>query len=273
MGKLMVDGENYTGLYLGSYPEAKNQIYNAINSLNIKGENVQSAIDELDAAIGDVSSLAGYGNGTVSNAVLALGAKIAQMNAIASGATTGKVFDTFGEMETWMKSSANRDLLPLGANIYIKAKNVPDYWISEVLSVPDPNTGYYYGLSTLESDSTNITDYSSIIGKTVITGISDGTLTGAVVALNNGKVSKTDFNNSMGTTDISSIGDGTLTGAISALSASMVTSSGAATVSMTDLGTDVSDKIGTADISSIGDGTITGAISVIYQALQNAGLI
>lgn len=47
---------------------------------------------------------------------------------IAKGRATGYVFDTKSDMDVWIADSNNAAKLVLGDNLYIRAKNIPDYW-------------------------------------------------------------------------------------------------------------------------------------------------
>lgn len=68
---------------------------------------------------------------------------------IAKGATRAMVFDTIAAMETWLKDAANKGKLKIGDNLYIKAVDVPDYWVSAVYETATPE-GFYYNYSRLE---------------------------------------------------------------------------------------------------------------------------
>lgn len=68
---------------------------------------------------------------------------------IAKGATRAMVFDTIAAMETWLKDDANKGKLKIGDNLYIKAVDVPDYWVSAVYETATPE-GFYYNYSRLE---------------------------------------------------------------------------------------------------------------------------
>lgn len=85
--------------------------------------------------------------------------KINTVESIAKGKTTGLVFNTKADMETWLSTVANKDKLNLGDNLYIKATDVPDYWVAAVLTSADPSTGFYYTISELETQKINLTDY------------------------------------------------------------------------------------------------------------------
>ena len=50
-GKLMVDGQDYSGYYLGAYPDAIDQNFDTTDAIHITKNNVQEAIHELDLAI------------------------------------------------------------------------------------------------------------------------------------------------------------------------------------------------------------------------------
>ena len=70
-------------------------------------------------------------------------------------------------MELWLKDIANKGTHNIGDNLYIKAKYTdetmterqPDYWIAEVLEIPNAK-GYYYEISELEADKPDLTDYT-----------------------------------------------------------------------------------------------------------------
>ncbi len=54
--------------------------------------------------------------------------KLALIEAIAKGASVPKVFNTVAELDAWIGVAANKATLKVGDNLYIKAKDVPDYW-------------------------------------------------------------------------------------------------------------------------------------------------
>lgn len=76
---------------------------------------------------------------------------------IAKGRAKTKVFDTFGDMTNYLKS-ASKEEFKLGDNLLIKATNVPDYWISNIL---DNNSGSYgyYEISILETQKVPLDEY------------------------------------------------------------------------------------------------------------------
>lgn len=47
---------------------------------------------------------------------------------IAAGGTIAKVFDTKEDLDAWLAVEGNAETLVVGQNIYIKAKDTPDYW-------------------------------------------------------------------------------------------------------------------------------------------------
>lgn len=51
-----------------------------------------------------------------------------EIEAIAKGRATGYVFDTVEDLDSWLEDEANVSKLKLGDNLYIRAKEVPDYW-------------------------------------------------------------------------------------------------------------------------------------------------
>ena len=167
---------------------------------------------------------------------------------IAKGAGQAQIFNTLGDMTTWLSTAENAGILNKGSNLYIKAKDVPDYWIADVLEEADSETGYYYAISELETQKVDLTDYdTAIAAKLDKTGDSANNTvtftsgdsktatawTDVAVATSGekhsslfGKIS-TMFKNIrylytlLGTTDISSIGNGSVTGAISTLNSNL----------------------------------------------------
>ena len=107
-----------------------------------------------------------------------LESEIAKSIAIALGRNQALVFNTYDDMAAWFSDAANAENvagLANGTNLYIIAKDVPDYWWSSM------HQKYY----ELETQKVDLTKYDNIIGNTDISDIGDGTLTGGVKALNN----------------------------------------------------------------------------------------
>lgn len=76
---------------------------------------------------------------------------------IAKGKNKARVFSTTEAMQTWLSDSINVGLCNIGDNIYIIDIGVPDWWISEVLTEADPETGYYYKIAKLETQKVDLT--------------------------------------------------------------------------------------------------------------------
>ena len=57
MGKIYIDGQEYTKTRIGAYPDAKDQIFNNTTTSNISSENTQDALNELDNIVGNLNSL------------------------------------------------------------------------------------------------------------------------------------------------------------------------------------------------------------------------
>lgn len=95
---------------------------------------------------------------------------------IAKGKTSSYTFDTYETMVFELKS-APKNKYNVGDNLYIRALNVPDYWVAEQLST---NTGTYgyYDISPLESDKTVLKDYQT---KNLVTPINVGGTTKTTV--------------------------------------------------------------------------------------------
>lgn len=79
--------------------------------------------------------------------------------ALAEGRAKAVSFDTLAAMTTALKAAAKTDY-KVGDNIYIKAADTPDYWVSAIL---DTNTGTYgyFELSNLETEKVDLTPYQT----------------------------------------------------------------------------------------------------------------
>ena len=76
---------------------------------------------------------------------------------IAKGRSKTTVFNTLSDMTTYLKN-ANNSEFNLGDNLLIKATNVPDYWISNVLENNIGDYGYYE-ISILETTKVDLSNY------------------------------------------------------------------------------------------------------------------
>ena len=77
---------------------------------------------------------------------------------IAKGKNQAHVFDTEADMEAWLKDPENAGKCAVGDNLYIKELNVPDWWVSNVLTSADLETGCYYGVARLETQKVDLTN-------------------------------------------------------------------------------------------------------------------
>lgn len=83
---------------------------------------------------------------------------LAEIEAIARGKSQAQVFETFEDMEAFLSNPVNKGVLELGDNLYIIDTEVPDYWVSKVLTEVDPVSGYYYNINQLSSETPDITN-------------------------------------------------------------------------------------------------------------------
>ena len=81
---------------------------------------------------------------------------------IAKGKNQAHVFDTEADMEAWLKDPENAGKCAVGDNLYIKELNVPDWWVSEVLTSADLETGFYYGVARLETQKADMTNVANV---------------------------------------------------------------------------------------------------------------
>jgi hypothetical protein len=87
--------------------------------------------------------------------------------ALAEGRAKAISFDTIAAMTTALKAAAKTDY-KVGDNIFIKALDTPDYWVSKVL---DNNTGTYgyFEISALESQKVDLAAYQTKTDNTLAT--------------------------------------------------------------------------------------------------------
>lgn len=74
---------------------------------------------------------------------------------IAKGAQYAEVFETEALMFSWISNAENKNKLKRGDNLYIKALDVPDYWVTDVLTTADED-GNYYKIARLATDKVNL---------------------------------------------------------------------------------------------------------------------
>lgn len=79
---------------------------------------------------------------------------------IAEGRARSFVFETYQDMFNALESD-NGTTYKLGDNLFIKALNVPDYWVSGVLSVSSGEMGHY-NVSMLETQKVDLSGYTPI---------------------------------------------------------------------------------------------------------------
>lgn len=81
--------------------------------------------------------------------------------AIAKGKNRAKVFSTLASMQAALANESNKGLYQVGDNLYIVDINVPDYWVQQVLDEADPDTGYFYKVSELETQKADLGEIES----------------------------------------------------------------------------------------------------------------
>jgi hypothetical protein len=125
--------------------------------------------------------------------------------ALAEGRARAVSFDTVAAMTTALKNAGSTDY-KVGDNLFIKATDVPDYWISAVLTT---NTGTYgyYEISALETQKIDLSSYQTQSDTNLNT-----TAKTVVGAINEVKTTADTANNtaSINSNSISSILSGTI---------------------------------------------------------------
>ena len=89
--------------------------------------------------------------------------KVDEATAIAKGKNRAHVFATTEAMQEWLSTESNKGLYNVGDNLYIVDVGVPDWWISEVLTIADASTGYYYKIAQLGTQKVDLTEIESNI--------------------------------------------------------------------------------------------------------------
>ena len=78
---------------------------------------------------------------------------------LAQGRSRGVSFETVDSMKEALKSASNSEY-KVGDQLFIKATNVPDYWISGILSTNTGETGYYE-IAELETQKVDLSNYAT----------------------------------------------------------------------------------------------------------------
>lgn len=78
---------------------------------------------------------------------------------LAQGRSRGVSFETVASMKEALKSASNSEY-KVGDQLFIKEVNVPDYWISGVLSTNTGETGYYE-IAELETQKVDLSNYAT----------------------------------------------------------------------------------------------------------------
>lgn len=129
----------------------------AINSIRNSSGNATESEDvkNLKTIVGytDISKIA---DGTLTGAVNEAIDMVKNANIV-------KVFDTFAEMEAWLKDKTNAGTISVGTDLYIKESDISDYWVSGVLDAVDANTGYYYEIKKLGAEKLDMSKYDDAL--------------------------------------------------------------------------------------------------------------
>lgn len=99
-----------------------------------------------------------------------------EAKSIAQGRARAVSFDTVSAMATALNSAAKTDY-KVGDNLFIKALNVPDYWISKVNDSKSGDYGYFE-ISPLETQSVDLSGYQTKTDNTLST--TSKTVVGAI---------------------------------------------------------------------------------------------
>lgn len=127
----------------GDLSEKYNILSGKVNNLETLVSGLEEVDNELNDAISEVAELAN------------------EASTIAKGRNRARVFATTEDMNAWLSDSANVGQAIVGDNLYIVELEVPDWWISEVLTEIDSETGFYYKIARLETQKVDLTTIES----------------------------------------------------------------------------------------------------------------
>ena len=85
---------------------------------------------------------------------------IETLRAMLQGKNVAKVFPDMASAVLWLSNVDNRRVLLPGSNIWIEDENEDDYWVSEVLDEPDPETSFYYKIRSLKTETPSLDGYA-----------------------------------------------------------------------------------------------------------------
>lgn len=120
-----------------------------------QGKVLMEAINGVSASVASLST-------STTASVSDLDAKINEATNIAKGRNQAHVFATTDAMKEWLKNAANKGMAKQGDNLYIVTKDVPDYWVAEVLDTPN-DEGYYYEVEELETQKVDLTTLNAAV--------------------------------------------------------------------------------------------------------------
>ena len=160
----------------------KTQLNTNTNDISTLKENVQTNVNSIN----ELHSKNNTQDTNITNAQNTANEAIS----IAQGRTRSKVFDTFADMQNYLKNASSSEFKK-GDNLYIRALNVPDYWVSNILN---DNSGLYgyYEISQLETQKVDLTEYQmkKLTTNININGVEETTIESAIDELNIQKVNK-----------------------------------------------------------------------------------
>ena len=194
---------------------------------------------------------------------------------LAEGRAKAVSFDTVAAMTTALKAAAKTDY-KVGDNIFIKAVDTPDYWVSAVL---DSNSGTYgyFEVSVLESQKVDLTAYQTKTDSSLNTTAK--TVSGAINEVKS-TADAAKSSAATNTTAITNITNGTTkvgkaSAADTATSATSATSAGKWTTART-IGVSVNSgtkKDGSTAISGSGSQSVDGSANkTISVTLGDSGV-
>ena len=137
-------------------PAMVEKLYEIDNKANSEHTHTTTDVEGLD------NSLANLNTKTSSNQ--AASEKNAQaietLRAMLQGKNVAKVFPDMAAAVLWLSNVDNRRILLPGSNIWIEDENEDDYWVSEVLDEPDPETSFYYKIKKLKTETPSLDGYA-----------------------------------------------------------------------------------------------------------------
>jgi len=137
-------------------PAMVEKLYEIDNKAESEHTHTTTDIEGLDNSLADLNTKTSSNQSASEKNAQA----IETLRAMLQGKNVAKVFPDMATAVLWLSNVDNRRVLLPGSNIWIEDENEDDYWVSEVLDEPDPETSYYYKIKKLKVEAPSLDGYA-----------------------------------------------------------------------------------------------------------------